>query len=170
MICQVVFLEDNNSPQILCDNQIIALSVHCCYRRHDSFPYIILLHFVLPQQLCILCIIHHICRTLTLSNHRPPILSIIYLALIWFSFFSIRIPPKSKSSPTHRRTPSSGDVGGVRPGIPFKSRRSDVPSFRKPLQVCTLSFAEARCRNPPFAFTVCPSPSATSSLSTDSNT
>ena len=53
-----LLVEDNNSPQILCDNHIIALSVHCCHRHHDSFPYI-LLHFVqAPQQLCILCIIH----------------------------------------------------------------------------------------------------------------
>lgn len=93
-------VEDNNSPQILCDNHIIALSVHCCHRHHDSFPYI-LLHFVqAPQQLCILCIIHLVrdFKKKYLSNLCPP----LYLALVWFSPHTT---PPSPSLPSLKFSP-----------------------------------------------------------------
>ena len=122
-----LLVEDNNSPQILCDNHIIALSVHCCHRHHDSFPYI-LLHFVqAPQQLCILCIIHlvrdflkkvsfkslssSISSSCLVSPHTtPPSPSLSFSQVfseIDYLFQSKYIPPS-------------------RPGSPFQSKRSDV--------------------------------------------
>ena len=165
-------VEDNNSPQILCDNHIIALSVHCCHRHHDSFPYI-LLHFVqAPQQLCILCIIHLVRDFKKKVSFKSLSSSSISSSCLVFPPYNSALPlaPFSQVFSEIDYLFQSKYIPPLGPVLHFSPKDQMFPNSVAFIQVCTLSFAEARSRNPPFAFTVCPSPSATSSLSTDSNT